>query len=138
MDADGSSHDRHRVLRECTRLIRANNARIRHRLAASKNSDKQIFCRHPFRRKRQGERHCQRQTFRHRDDDKRHRDNEDVYECKTLLVRCPRRVTGTQLNKESDEQSSEEQKTSSASQFSDKFGKSVKFELQGCVVIVRT
>lgn len=146
MDADRASNHRHDVLCEGSGFVGANHAGIGHRLARTKNSNKQVFSGHTFRGEGQGQCNGERKTWpvkisaKFRDDDQKgltfwdgdndqsDGDNEDLNEAHGLFVA---RSVGirAQLNEEFDHEGREENETGGTTKFSDELGESIELEL---------
>ena len=76
-------------------------------------------------------------TFRHRNDHKRDRDDENLHEGNALLIRRPI-VALSELDEEPDHERGEEDESSGAAQLGDELCKIVKLRLEGCVLRVTT
>src|SRR5258708_313533 len=63
VDTDRACDDGHDVLRERPGLIRAHDGSICHSLARTENADQEILVSHSLGRKRQGQGHCQWETW---------------------------------------------------------------------------
>ena len=76
-------------------------------------------------------------TFRHRNDHKRDRDDENLNEGNALLVRRPI-VALSELDEEPDHERGKEDEASGAAQLGNELCEIVKLRLEGCVLRVAT
>lgn len=84
IDAQRTSNDRHDVLRQCTRLVRANDRRVGHGFTRAEDSDEKVHLRHSLRCEGEGEGDGEGKTFGNGDDDLVERHNENKV-CQTTV-----------------------------------------------------